>query len=73
MSDPTQIDRLLNRAAVREMTSISGSQIDRLEKAGKFPKRIALTERRVAWIASEIATWVQNRIAANRRIEPFPA
>jgi prophage regulatory protein len=39
--------------------------IDRLEAAGKFPKRVPIGERRVAWIASEIEAHVE-RLIANR-------
>lgn len=38
-------------------------QIDRLENAGKFPKRLPIGERRVAWVASEIEAYVEQRIA----------
>jgi len=36
----------------------------RLEKAGKFPKRIRLTGgQRYAWVESEIDEWIEARIA----------
>jgi predicted DNA-binding transcriptional regulator AlpA len=38
-------------------------QIDRLEKAGKFPKRVPVGERRVAWVASEIEAHVEALLA----------
>jgi prophage regulatory protein len=41
----------------------SRRQIDRLEAAGKFPKRVLIGERRVAWVASEIDTYVEQQIA----------
>jgi prophage regulatory protein len=41
----------------------SRRQIDRLEAAGKFPKRVAIGEHRVAWVASEIAAYLEILIA----------
>jgi predicted DNA-binding transcriptional regulator AlpA len=37
-------------------------QIDRLEKIGKFPKRVAISERRVAWIEAEIDDHVSAKV-----------
>ena len=38
--------------------------IDRLEKAGQFPKRVKLAENSVAWLEDEIIAWQAERIAA---------
>lgn len=38
-------------------------QVDRLEKAGKFPKRVQLGANSVGWVASEIEDWMVERIA----------
>jgi prophage regulatory protein len=40
------------------------SQIWRLEKAGKFPKRVAVSAARCAWVEAEIDKWIADRIAA---------
>jgi prophage regulatory protein len=37
--------------------------IYRLEKAGKFPRRVKISEARVGWIASEIEAYLQERAA----------
>lgn len=37
-------------------------QVDRLEKLGKFPKRVHISERRVAWVEDEIDEHVRTRI-----------
>ena len=37
--------------------------IDRLEKAGRFPKRVHVGENRVAWIEAEIDGWVDGLVA----------
>ena len=38
-------------------------EIWRKEKAGKFPKRIKLGDRAIAWIESEIDGWLAERAA----------
>lgn len=39
-------------------------QLDRLEAQGKFPKRVHVSEKRVAWIEREIDAYVKKQIAA---------
>lgn len=56
--------KLLSKKQVRELTTLSFAQIDRLEKAGRFPKRIKLGQSRVAWLATDIEEWIQERLAA---------
>lgn len=41
-------------------------QIWRLEKAGKFPRRVYPSAGRVAWIEGEIDAYLSERIAASR-------
>jgi prophage regulatory protein len=38
----------------------------RLEKAGKFPKRVRLGANTIAWVASELGAWNEARIAQSR-------
>ena len=54
---------LLSKKQVRAMVLYSYAQIDRLERAGKFPKRIRLGPNRVGWIKVEIESWIEDRIA----------
>jgi prophage regulatory protein len=42
----------------------SKSSLWNLEKQNKFPKRIYLSQVRVAWVESEIDKWINARIAA---------
>jgi hypothetical protein len=37
-----------------------------LEEQGKFPRRFALGEHSVAWIAEEVEAWISERIRARR-------
>ncbi|TWA91098.1 helix-turn-helix transcriptional regulator [Bradyrhizobium stylosanthis] len=45
----------------------SKTQLWRLERAGKFPRRVKLSAMRVAWIETEIDEWIAARIAARRQ------
>jgi prophage regulatory protein len=38
-------------------------QLDRLEAAGKFPRRVRISERRVGWVAEEIDAHMAAKIA----------
>jgi prophage regulatory protein len=42
---------------------IGRRQIDRLEAAGKFPRRVHISERRVGWVAEEIDAHIAAKIA----------
>ena len=45
------------------MVPYTRQHILRLEKAGKFPKRLKIGARRVGWLLSEIEAWVGERAA----------
>ncbi|MGE3642887.1 MAG: helix-turn-helix transcriptional regulator [Beijerinckiaceae bacterium] len=59
-----QIDRKL--VSKKELKALgipySFQHIARLEKAGKFPKRIVLGQCRVAWLYGEVCHWIDERI-----------
>jgi len=48
-----------------KLIQISNSQIYRLEKAGKFPLRIRLSYRTIAWQKDEILSWIEERKEAS--------
>ncbi|PYR87539.1 MAG: hypothetical protein DMF84_31440 [Acidobacteria bacterium] len=50
-------DRLLNKWAVEERTSLDITTIYRKMKAGTFPQPVRVGRRRVAWRESDIAAW----------------
>lgn len=54
--------KVISKRQLKDLIPYSLSHIARLEKAGKFPKRILLGENRVGWIESEVAGWVQERM-----------
>ena len=58
--------RLLSKKQVRDLVLYSFAHIDRLEKAGQFPKRVRLSPHRTArvgWLETEIQTWIETRLA----------
>lgn len=57
------MERLLSKKAVREIVGISFAEIARREETNRFPKRIR-DGGRVFWPESEIASYVQSKIAA---------
>ena len=54
---------LLSKKQVRSLVLYSFAHIDRLEKAGKFPKRVRLGQNRVGWVESEVVAWIEERIS----------
>ena len=57
------MEKLISKKVVRERVLYSYAHIARLEKAGKFPKRVQLGPCRVGWVESEIEDWIKARIA----------
>lgn len=52
---------ILNAKQVIEKIGLSRTTIWRLERKGKFPKLIALSERRVGWKLKDIEGWLSTR------------
>ena len=50
-------------SALLEIVPFSRQHILRLEKRGRFPRRIRLGDNRVAWLRSEIEQWIDARVA----------
>lgn len=59
-------NRLIRRKEVQEKTGLSASSIYALMKIGEFPLCLNLSERRVAWIESEVNEWIAERIAKHK-------
>ena len=57
--------RLVSKKELKTVCGIpyTPQHIARLEAAGQFPKRVQLGPNRVAWVMSEVDTWVNERIA----------
>ena len=50
---------LMNRKEVVALVGLCYTSIYNLEKSGKFPARRQLSPGRVAWVRSEVTTWVE--------------
>lgn len=53
--------KILNIKAVKEKVNLSPTTIWRLEKAGKFPARINITDSRIGWSEAEVDQWLESR------------
>lgn len=53
--------RLLTRKEVLSLVPYTAQHIYRLERAGKFPRRVRVGENRVAWRQIDIEEWLKNR------------
>ena len=55
--------KVLSKKALKELVLYSPQHIARLEKAGKFPKRVQLGPNRVGWVESEVLDWLEQRLS----------
>jgi prophage regulatory protein len=58
------LPRFLRENEVRQITGLSRTQRSRLERAGRFPRRVLLSERAFGWVEAEIQSWIAARISA---------
>lgn len=59
MSDT--LPRIITRKQLRLIVPYTPQHILRLEKRGKFPKRIQIGARRVGWYLAEVEAWLGQR------------
>ena len=59
-------NRLIRRKDVQGKTGLGASSIYAMMAKGDFPKPLQLSERRVAWIESDIDKWIAERVANHR-------
>ena len=62
--------RILSKKDLRALVLYSPAHIDRLEKAGHFPKRVQLGPCRVGWVESEILEWLRERMNKRPASQP---
>ena len=55
---------ILSKKQLKDMVHYSPQHIARLEKAGKFPKRVRLGANRDGWVKSEVLDWLEERLKA---------
>lgn len=61
--------RILSKRQLKELVLYSPQHVARLEKAGRFPKRIQLGACRVGWIEAEVLEWLEERIERRDRAD----
>jgi prophage regulatory protein len=59
-------NRLMRFPEVKQVTGLCRSQVHAMIAEGRFPKQIKLSTRASAWIAEEVYSWVEQRIAESR-------
>ena len=52
--------QVLNVKDVSLITKLSRVTIWRLEKEGKFPPRIKISQKRIGWRKDEVAKWIES-------------
>lgn len=57
------VRRFIKLPAVRELTTLSTSEIYRRISLGAFPKQVTLGPKSAVWIEEEVVAWVEARIA----------
>lgn len=55
----------LDLPTVAQAVALSTAAIERLERAGDFPKRRLLSGRRVGWLLREVQEWAESRPVSN--------
>ncbi len=58
---------LIRRPEVLHRCGISNTTLHRLIKEGDFPAPIQLGPRAVAWVESEVDSWIEQRIKASHK------
>jgi len=59
----SEVPALISVNEAAQLTSLSRTAIFNLRAQGKFPKAVPLGEKRVAFVRSEVAAWIEQRIA----------
>lgn len=54
--------RIITKKELLAMVPLTPQHILRLEKQGKFPKRIRLGARKVGWWLPAVMTWIEERM-----------
>lgn len=62
--DNDNIPMLVSLNEACRLTSMSRTMLNRYRAEGRFPVAVDLGERRVAFVRSEVAEWIQQKIAA---------
>ncbi|MEP3637283.1 MAG: AlpA family phage regulatory protein [Paracoccaceae bacterium] len=63
-------DRFLSPKATSEMVSYPVRSIRRMVVEGNFPKPISLSEKRIAYLESEVKSWMAEKLKASDKPVP---
>ena len=64
--------QFIRKPKIRDYDGLSDTQRWRLEGEGKYPKRIKIGHRSVAWNLAEVQAWVHAKIKAAGRVPSPP-
>lgn len=59
--------RMIRRQELRQIVPLADTTIYEMEQRGEFPRRFALTPRRVVWDLAEVEAWLAERLSKARR------
>lgn len=62
-------EQILKLTDVIKATGLARSTVYKLINENRFPKQIKLTSFSSGWLQSEISQWIDERVAASRRLE----
>ena len=58
----SEMPRLIGKRELLSLVPYTIQHIYRMEKKARFPKRVRLSENRVAWVESEVREWIAVRL-----------
>jgi prophage regulatory protein len=61
MSKRLSPEELILHSDLKRLVPLSRTTMWRMERRGEFPRRISISDRRVAWRRSEIEAWLKRR------------
>ncbi|MGI4856736.1 MAG: helix-turn-helix transcriptional regulator [Janthinobacterium lividum] len=59
---------LINRKRLLSLVPLSGRVILEMERRGDFPRRFAITPRRVAWDLNEVEEWMRTQKTERKQL-----
>jgi prophage regulatory protein len=63
MEAKKQVEKIIRKKELIKTIGLSDPSIYRLEKAGRFPRRLQLGGNSVGWLQSEIQAWIEQKAA----------
>lgn len=62
--EATCASRIIRKKELLTVIGLSDATVYRLEKAGRFPKRLQLGGNSVGWLAEEVNDWIMAKAEA---------